>query len=127
MVVDMVPGSPADLQRTRESKGDPRPQLGDKIITVDGIADLARASALGGHRACESHVLVRGADQGRGSARQGPSASSPMSPRGLLKAMTPARLQARIRSGRRRAEARRRPAALSSALREVRLYKATRG
>ncbi|MGB1591128.1 MAG: hypothetical protein ACPIOQ_00120, partial [Promethearchaeia archaeon] len=37
VVVDMVPGSPADLQRTRESKGDPRLQLGDKIIKIDTL------------------------------------------------------------------------------------------
>merc|ERR1719197_1576769 len=37
VVVDMVPGSPADLQRAGESRGDPRLQIGDKIMTVDGV------------------------------------------------------------------------------------------
>ena len=36
VVVDMVPGSHVELQRHNESKGDPRLQIGDKVMTVDG-------------------------------------------------------------------------------------------
>jgi len=38
IVVDMVPGSTADLQRTGETKNDPRLQIGDRIVCVDGAS-----------------------------------------------------------------------------------------
>ena len=123
VVVDMVPGSPADLQRTRESKGDPRLQLGDKIITVDGITltpELPLSEAI---QPQESHVLSVERIKAADPPGKAPSASSPMSPRGLLKAITPRGSKDKERQGANGSSPS--PAAPSRALREVRLYKAT--
>jgi len=37
-IVDMVPGSAADVQRMRETSSQPRMQIGDRVLCVDGVA-----------------------------------------------------------------------------------------
>ena len=85
--MDMVPGSPADLQRIHETRGDPRLQIGDKIMTVDGQPISADEPLSAVIKVAPQHVLS--VERTLEAPAKAPAPSSPMSPRGLLKAMTP--------------------------------------
>lgn len=120
VVVDMVPGSPADQQRTLETKGDPRLQIGDKIMTVDGNDVTPQQPLEAVIQPREAHVLSieRTIEQAKA-----PASTSPMSPRGLLKAITPR--GSRDKGSEKASPKKDKAAAPTKALREVRLYKAS--
>jgi hypothetical protein len=116
VVVDMVPGTPADEQRQLETKGDPRLQIGDKIIAVDGEPISAEKPLSEVIQPQEVHLLsVERSIEAKAPA---PAPPSPLSPRGLLKAITPSK----SRSKKEKVEE---VLAPTRALREVRIYKAT--
>ena len=118
VVVDMVPGSPADMQRLGETKSDPRLQLGDKIMTVDGVPVTSEAPLEVVIVPATSHCLSIERTLEPPKKEKEPASGS-MSPRGLFKAMTP-------RSSKAEKEAeKKQPWAPTRALREVRIYKAT--
>ena len=127
VVVDMVPGSPADLQRELETSGDPRLQVGDKIMTVDGVA-ISREQPLSAViQPAEVHALsIERTISAEKAMKASVPPTSPMSPRGLLKAITPrsskANKDATPEKGKGLATAA--PMTPSRALREVRIYKA---
>ena len=87
VVVDMVPGSPADLQRVGETKGDPRLQIGDKIMTVDGVAVTPEEPLQYMIKAAPTHCLS--VERVLEKSTPPKVAASPMSPRGMMRMMSP--------------------------------------
>ena len=129
VVVDMVPNSPADIQRHGETRGDPRLQIGDRLMTVDGVA-ISREQPLSAvitpkHSHCLSVERSLEADI---PDKKKAVPSSPMSPRGMLKAlnpMSPRSSKVDKRNVQAEADKPKVVKAPTRALREVRLFKGT--
>ena len=125
VVTDMVPGSPVDLARSEEVKGDPRLQIGDKIMTVDGEeVDSERPLSQVIEPADEHTMSVERIVEAKDKAKASPP-PSPMSPRGVFKMLSPRASKAD--KGSPSSAAKGAPASKppSRALREVRIYKAS--
>ena len=117
VVVDMVPGSPVELARQQETKGDPRLQIGDKIMTVDGQVVSTEKPLASVIKPAEAHIMsierTIEKDLSKGSPTQSRSVFALLSPRGSSKADSPSKQQTPYS----------RPP--SQTIREVRLYKET--
>lgn len=123
IVVDMVPGSPVDNQREEETDGDPRLQIGDRIMTVDGLEVSIEKplSQVIDPQATHAFSIERIVE--RKAIEKAPASSSPMSPRGMLKAMTPRSSKA-DKGSKDASPQRQQPALPPRGLREIRIFKA---
>ena len=123
MVVDMVPGSPADLQRVGETKGDPRLQIGDKIMTVDGVAVTPEEPLQYVIKAAPTHCLS--VERVLEKSTPPKVAASPMSPRGMMRMMSPRSSKANKGANSHEGSPSKPQNAMppTRALREVRIYK----